>query len=128
MKGPWHYMSGGDWTVVLLLCGVALAGIVWVAAAPRGSHVLVTSGDRLCFAAPLDRPYSVDIAGPLGMTHLVIDDQGVRITASPCPRKLCLAMGPARHTGELLACVPNRILVRIDSPGGEEAPYDLLSR
>ncbi len=121
-------MTGGDWLVIVPLLCAALAGVVWVAAAPGGTRVVVTSGGQTCFTAPLDQPRSVDIEGPLGPTHLVIDEQGVRITGSPCPRKICLSMGPARHTGDLIACVPNRILVRIESSGGEEAPYDLLSR
>ena len=121
-------MTGGDWLVVLSLLGVSLAGIAWVATAPEGTQVVVTIGEQVCFSAPLDQPRSVDLEGPLGKTHLVIDDQGARITDSPCPRKICISMGSAKHRGDLIACVPNRILVRIDSPGGEEAPYDLLSR
>jgi hypothetical protein len=128
MKAPWRFMTAGDWLVVLFLLTVSLAGIAWVAAAPGGTRVVVTSGEQTLFTAPLDQPRSVDLDGPLGQTHLVIDDQGVRITASPCPRKICISMGTARHTGDLLACVPNRILVHIDNPADEEAPYDLLSR
>jgi hypothetical protein len=128
MKTPWQVMTGSDWLVVMFLLGVSLAGIAWVATAPEGTQVVVTSGGKICFTAPLDQPYSVDLDGPLGKTRLVIDDQGARITNSPCPRKICIAMGVARHTGDLLACVPNRILVSIDSPAGVEVTYDLLSR
>ena len=128
MRTPWHYMTGGDWLIILLLLAVSLAGLAWVATAPGGTRVVVTSGEQICFTAPLDQPRSVDLDGPLGQTHLVIDDSGVRISDSACRRKICVSMGPARHTGDLLACVPNHILVRIDSPPGEEAPYDLLSR
>lgn len=128
MKTPWQIMTGGDWLIVLLLLGLSLAGIVWMATSPKGARVVVTSGGKVCFTAPLDRPTSVALDGPLGETRLVIDDQGVRISDSPCPRKICLSMGPARHSKDLLACVPNRILVRIDSPAGEAATYDLLSR
>ena len=128
MRAPWQIMTGADWLIVLLLISASLAGIVWVAAAPAGTHVIVTSDGQTCFIAPLDQPRSVELDGPLGQTHLVIDAQGARITASPCPHKTCIAMGTARHAGNLLACVPNRIMVRIDSPAGEKAPYDLLSR
>lgn len=128
MKSPGHFMTGGDWLVILLLLAFSLAGVAWVAAMPEGSRVLVTCGEELCFTAPLDEARTVAIDGPLGATQLVIDEQGARITHSPCPRKICIGMGPARNTADLLACVPNRILVRIDSPDGEEAPYDLLSR
>ena len=128
MRTPWQIMTGGDWLVVLVLLTVALTGLAWVAMTPEGSRVVVTSREQICFTAPLDQPRSVDLDGPLGQTRLVIDVQGARITGSPCPRKTCIAMGTARHTGDLLACVPNRILVRIDSPAATEAPYDLLSR
>ena len=114
--------------IVLALLGVAVAGIAWLAAAPKGTRVVVTSGDRTCFVADLDQHQSVDLDGPLGKTHLVIDETGAHVTSSPCPRKICISMGPARHSGDLLACVPNRIMVRIESPSSEDSPYDLLSR
>ena len=128
MKTPWQIMTAGDWLVVLLLLGISFTGLLWVATTAEGTRVVVTSGGQTSFTAPLNQPRTVDLDGPLGQTHLVIDNQGARITGSPCPRKICISMGTAKQTGDLLACVPNRILVRIDSPVGEEAAYDLLSR
>lgn len=128
MKGPWHLMTGGDWLVVTLLLTLSLAGIAWLAATPAGTRVVVTSAGETCFTAPLNQSRSVDLDGPLGVTRLVIANNAVHITSSPCPHKICLTMGPATQTGDLLACVPNRILVRIDSPADPEAAYDLLSR
>jgi hypothetical protein len=128
VKPPWYYMTSGDWLVVVLLLSASLIGMAMVAATPRGTSVVVTSSGQTCFIAPLDQPRSVDIQGPLGMTHLVIDEHGAQITSSPCPHKICISMSPIRRSGEILACVPNRVLVRIDSHGDEEPPYDLLSR
>ena len=128
MKAPWHFMTGGDWLVVLLLLTSSLGGIVSIAAMSEGSRVLITCGDELCFTAPLDQPRTLAIDGPLGQTKLVIDERGARIVESPCPRKICVSMGEAKHTGDLLACVPNRILVHIDGSSGKEVSYDLLSR
>jgi hypothetical protein len=128
MNKPWQIMTAGDWTIVLALLLFSLAGIGWLAMGPAGSRVVVTSGDETCFVASLGQSHSVELPGPLGKTHLVIDERGAYITGSPCPRKVCLSMGPAQHGGDLLACVPNRIMVRIESPSAEEAPYDLLSR
>ena len=121
-------MTVGDWLVVLLLLTTSLGGIVSIAAMSEGSRVLVTCGDELCFTAPLDQPRTLAIEGPLGQTKLVIDEQGARIVESPCPRKICVSMGVAKNTADLLACVPNRILVHIDGSSGKEVSYDLLSR
>ena len=128
MKAPWSFMTVGDWLVVLLLLTVSLAGITWLATSPGGTRVVVTSGGQVCFTASLGQQHDVALDGPLGQTRLVVDDQGARILSSPCPRKICISMGSAKQTGDLLACVPNRILVRIDSPVDEEASYDMLSR
>ncbi len=128
MKLPWSYMTVGDWLVITVLIVFAVAGMAWVAGAPVGSRLVVSDGDRICFTATLDQHRTVELEGPLGRTRLVIDNQGARITGSPCPRKSCMTMGPARQTGDLLACVPNRILVRIDGERKKDSPYDLLSR
>jgi hypothetical protein len=121
-------MRTADRLVVLGLLLAALAGSAWVAAAPPGQRVLVSDGSHVVFAAPLDAPREVDLAGPLGTTRLVITADGARITASPCALKACMGMGPARRPGDLLACLPNRILVEIEGDREEGAPYDLLSR
>lgn len=128
MKSPWHFMTCGDLWIVSLLLISSLAGIAWVAAMPEGSRVVVTGGEKLIFTAPLGVSHTVALDGPLGQTHLVVDHKGVKITDSPCPRKICLSMGSISQTGDLLACVPNHILVRIEGPAVEEASYDLLSR
>jgi hypothetical protein len=128
MKAPWLFMTGGDWLVVLTMLMISLAGIVSIATMPEGSRVMVTCGEELCFTAPLDQPRTLAIDGPLGRTKLVIDEQGARIVESPCSRKICVGMGAAKHTADLLACVPNRILVHIDGSSDKEMSYDLLSR
>lgn len=129
MKGPWHYMTKADWVTCLLLIFLSLAGMFLVAAAPAGSRVVVIADGQTRFTASLDQLQETDIEGPLGRSRLLINEQGASITSSPCPRKICISMGPASTSSDLIACVPNRILVRIDGQdSSEEAPYDLLSR
>ncbi len=120
-------MTRGDLLLAILLLLVALAGLVRMASAPAGARVVVSDGERVLYTAALDEVKDVDLEGPLGVTRLRIDAQGARILASPCPLKVCMGMGPARRDGELLACLPNRILVEVVGPQAEE-DYDLLSR
>ena len=121
-------MRTADRLVVLGLLLAALAGSAWLATAPTGQRVLVSDGSRVLFAAPLDAARQVDLAGPLGTTRLAITADGARIIASPCALKACMGMGPARRPGDLLACLPNRILVLVEGEREGDAPYDLLSR
>ena len=128
MKFLLRRMTLADCLVVVLLLLTALAGIGLVAAQPPGQRVVAGDGERVLFVAPLDQPRDVELDGPLGTTRLVIEQQGARIVASPCALKVCMGMGPARRPGDLLVCLPNRVLVQIEGEAEDAAPYDLLSR
>jgi hypothetical protein len=128
VKFLWRRMTAGDRVLAGGLLLAALAGIAVVTAAPPGQRVVVSDGERVLYTAPLDQPCQADIAGPLGSTRLVIDQAGARIAASPCVGKVCLGMGPARRPGDLLVCLPNRILVQVEGEPSNAAVYDLLSR
>jgi len=128
MKFLLQRMSLADRLVVLALLLAGLCGSTWVAAAPPGRRVVVSDGSRVLFTAPLDVPCQVDLPGPLGETRLTIGAEGARIIASPCALKVCMGMGPAHRPGDLLACLPNRILVQVEGEREASVPYDLLSR
>lgn len=114
---------------LLVLALVLLIGFSFPLALGRrpGSRVIIEADNRTVFTAPLSGVRQFDIPGPLGVTRMEIDNGAVRVLSSPCPQKICIGLGAARHAGDLLACVPNRILVRIEGER-EGADYDLLSR
>jgi len=94
----------------------------------QGQRVIISSGEQVLFVAPLAEETVTEIVGPLGTTRVGIDAGGVRVLSSPCPRKICIGMGEARHSGDLLACVPNQVVIRIEGGAEDDAGYDLLSR
>ncbi|MEA3545945.1 MAG: NusG domain II-containing protein [Thermodesulfobacteriota bacterium] len=92
-----------------------------------GARVVVSSDDRIVFVAPLNKDRRVELDGPLGITVLQIENGAARIISSPCVQKICIGMGEARHTGDLIACVPNQLVISIEGENeGEE--YDFISR
>lgn len=94
-----------------------------------GARVLVNSAERTIFVADLDQDQQVDLSGPLGVTRLQIEAGSVRVISSPCRQKICIGLGEARYRGDLLACVPNRLVARIAGRAdSQERGYDLLSR
>jgi hypothetical protein len=120
-------MTRGDLVIVLLVLVTSLAGMAWWSRAPEGALVVVTANERIVFTAPLGDTREVSLHGPLGESVLRMSSEGAQIVQAPCPLKVCMGMGPAHRTGDLLACLPNRILVEIKGLE-EEGPYDLLSR
>jgi len=128
MKPVWRYLTAGDLVLVAILTLVGVAGLIWVLALPVGARLVVSDGERILYTAALDAPGEMEVDGPLGITKLAVDEQGVRVVDSPCPLKICMGMGPIRHSNELIACIPNRILVRIERDSTDGPDYDLLSR
>lgn len=119
------WLDRGIVLTLLLATGVAFA---LVGHAPRGARVVVEQQGRVIFSAPLDVDRTTTLNGPLGATILEIHAGHACITSSPCPQKVCIGMGQISRQGELLACVPNDLLVRIEGEGIKEPSHDLISR
>jgi len=131
LKALWRRTRPGDRLVVGGL--LAACGLLFVLLRPGapGREVVVERDGRVIFTAPLDRDRTVALKGPLGTTRLAIRDGAACIEASPCSHKVCIGMGRIARSGELLACVPNHLLVRVTGGSHQDdsaAPYDLLSR
>lgn len=126
LKALWQRTTVVDRGLILLLAVAALASLPLLLERDVGKQVMVYAGERLVFAGPLNQERQLDVHGPLGDTRVEIHGGKVRVLDSPCPRKICISMGVAYRSGDLLACVPNRVVVRIE--GEAEEGYDLLSR
>jgi len=50
----------------------------------------------------------------LGESEIVIANDSVFFLKSPCRNKLCILAGHKHKIGDMIACVPNRILVAIN--------------
>ena len=91
-------------------------------------RALVVDGTGRAAALPLPSSgfQDLDVAGPLGTTVVRLTPQGARFMSSPCPCKVCVATGKLTRSGAVAACVPNRVMVRLE--GGTPAGVDAVSR
>lgn len=115
-----------DKAIVLILLVGAAASFFCLGGGAQGERVVVERGGRILFTAPLGEDRTVSLPGSLGETVLSVHDGRASIVSSPCPLKICMGMGEVSRAGELLACVPNELLVRIEG-GQEERSHDLIS-
>lgn len=123
----WQRLTRFDRYLLLVLALLVGASFLLPFGRRPGARVVIAADNRTVFSAPLDEARRFEIAGPLGPTRLEIADGAVRVLDSPCPHKICIGLGDVRRSGDLLACVPNRIVVRVEGEA-QGADYDLLSR
>ncbi len=119
MKGKHRWLSGTWGDRLLLLIMLACIGFSWhfVHALAGGGEAMVDiyHGHRLLAQYPLHarRPVHFMARGELGVSEIVIDNRSVHFLESPCRNKLCILAGHKHKIGDMIACVPNRILVAI---------------
>lgn len=60
-------------------------------------------------------PRSLELGGPAGRTRVEFGEEGVRVSRTSCRHRTCQLQGAAMSAGELIACAPNRLLLRVES-------------
>lgn len=128
LRALWKRTSWLDRLLVALLLAATLASFALVGGAPEGARLVVERQGEIIFTAPLKTDREVRLSGQLGESLLVIKSGRVRFREAPCQNRVCIGMGEVSRSGELLACVPNGLLLRIEGPAPGESGYDLLSR
>lgn len=110
-------MTRADRTVIVLLAAFALAA--WplaVAVAEDASQVTIT-GPLGKTVVPIGTDAVYEIDGALGTVTVTIKDGSAAVTESDCPDHVCVRTGAVRTPGSVIACVPNRVIVRV---GGDD--------
>ena len=85
-----------------------------------GTRYVEMTGEKGEFIAPLNKDADYAISGPLGMTSVHIHDGKASITESPCNNKLCVLAGAISEPNQWIACLPNKVFVRITSSGNSK--------
>jgi len=129
----WFWLKG-SWTDRLLLLA-SLAGIFyawqWIHTEVRSGPAMVAIyHDELLLAQyPFPEPGKTlhfDAEGELGISEIIIDSEGVHFASSPCKTQFCISNGHRSEGGDIIACVPNRILVTIKGSRDSSSHFDAI--
>lgn len=80
----------------------------------RGDWVVIEVDHKEIRRVPLSADGVVHVQGKLGITDVEIHNGRARILNSPCKGKICIKSGFIQYADRFLACVPNRVAVRIE--------------
>ena len=112
----------GDFILAALLLTSAIVWIViGVGPISAGSTALVQVGGNQVAQIVLGRENYITVQGALGPVLIGVDASGIRILNSRCPNKLCMRMDAINHAGDWIACVPNKLVIRIEGESGVDA-------
>ena len=102
-----------DWLVLLISVMVLIGSIFWSAVAGEGELRVEIEALNGHFILPLTQDGELILDGPVGGTRVEVRNGTVFISDSDCRDRLCVAMGPISNPSAWLACLPNRVFVRL---------------
>lgn len=112
--------------VVVGLATLGIAALYVALWAPQSDGLEVEiwhAGDRLQ-SVSLDADHLLEIDGSLGKSRIEIKQGQARFIASPCHNKVCILSGWQQHAGDMAACLPNQLSLRIM---GRDPRYDAIN-
>ena len=62
----------------------------------------------------------ISVSTHLGYNLIEFQPGGARMISADCRSQDCIHMGAITRPGQLIACLPNRVIVRLQGPAGED--------
>lgn len=101
--------------VILVIVCILLAGRQLIFRG-SGSMVEISVDGTLYQTLPLNRDTELTIPGDKsGTNHLVIKDGYAYVDDASCPDKVCIHQGKIHETGEMVVCLPNKMIAKVIS-------------
>ena len=82
---------------------------------PRALEASVYHEGKLFGHPKLDRDREISLLN--GRMSIEIKQGRIRVSESDCPRKICVNAGWIKSPGQIIACVPNKVLLEVKSAG-----------
>ncbi len=117
-----QYLKPMDWIVLI----IAFLIIIWLYAnywqQSRADYVLITSPSGVQ-KVNLHQTQTLSIKGKLGYSQLEIKQGKIRFVNSPCQKHYCVHAGWQQSGGAFAACLPNHILLEVQSEQFDAISY-----
>ena len=89
----------------------------------EGAVAVVTVDGTEVGRYPLSRDGTFSLNN--GSNTLVIENGEAWVSEANCPDKLCMGFGKISRNGQIIVCLPNKLIVTIE--GGEESGVDAIA-
>ena len=112
-------MKKYDYVVIIAILCAAAAGFVWVYAAVSGRAaagvIIEVDGAEYAkyYFSEISEIKTVEIFTRFGYNRVDIGRDYARVTDASCPDRLDVHMGAINRNGQMIVCLPNRLIVRI---------------
>ena len=112
--------------ILALVVGLSAIGLVFYDryTAEVGDLLIVELAGAAPAAHALSNYGVLPVMGPLGVSEIEIGPKGARVISAPCVHKVCMRQGWMQRAGDVTACMPNGLVLRIAGA----SPIDAMIR
>lgn len=110
-----NLLTTGDKILIamLLILGISSAFAINVKQLP-GEMCSVEVSGKIVHQLKLSEEQNISVEGALGTTTIQIKNKKIRVTHSACPEKICVNTGWISKVGQIIVCVPNKVVLKIN--------------
>ncbi len=105
----------------IIIAILLVAGVLWLgfslAGRRQGNVVAVNVNGVDIERLPLDpglKPVIRTVRGAIGQSTFEVSGGKVRMISSDCPDKVCVKTGRVSREGEVIVCLPNRVILKVE--------------
>ena len=105
-------LTVGD-RILIAVVALAVGSLYWAEySKEQGARVIIQSeGDAQIY--DMTEHATRSLRGPKGLSEVEIGSPGVRMRTSSCRLQRCVHRGWVHRRGDMIVCIPNRIIVTI---------------
>ena len=100
---------------LLLLCGIG-AAFFFTRADNEMRHAVITQNDVILYDIPLTRHTGTEyitISDGDGKNVIRIEGETIAVVDADCPDHVCVRTGKAEKKGDVIACLPHKLLIEV---------------
>jgi hypothetical protein len=110
-----------DIVLIVSLLGFSLIGFAFPVRGSGERYIVIELEGSELYRAPLSVERTFSSNGRHGHVYIKVEDGEARVLRSSCPLKFCVNSGPIEVPGQIIVCIPNEVVVRIEAKEGFDA-------
>lgn len=125
-----------DWMIILLVAVTAIVALGInrhqtdkVIENSSGLTAIITVEGERYKAVPLtEERHTIVVETERGKNTIAFYDHGVAAQSADCPDHVCVHTGFIHRPGEIIACLPNRVIIEIEGETETEGAMDAIAQ
>jgi hypothetical protein len=108
------FLKPWDYGVSIAALVITALSALFIYAGTGVEEAVIIKGPQGSWVFPLEAKEILTVPGPLGDTVVELRNGEARVLSSPCANQTCVAAGRIHSRGQWIACLPNRVLLRVE--------------